>query len=324
MVHDLHMKLMLRPEWRLWPISTFLGVTDLKTGVTVALLFALLNKVAGVYGLIAVMTGADSNFAQLSLYIYSVLGLVALSWGLKSVKDENPQHTLYFAYFFFVDHIFSTAWTVFFSIVWWTYTSHDGQQISNSHAQEAIRHDAPAVNYTMTDEQRALEANILWHEEKGTAMGVIIISWLAKIYFALLLYSYATHLRKGSYNSIRHFRSYSSTPAGYTAALTEEEDEVDDFYLPTIRKNQPSHASNDSISHLPNGSTPYFPNGSASYAQNGSSSHVSNGSVSHLPDFVSAPGRHGRKASRGSSGKINIPGRKSEGNGEVIFEDAGS
>lgn len=33
----------------------------------------------------------------------------------------------------------------------------------------------------MTDEQRALEANILWHEEKGTAMGVIIISWLAKV-----------------------------------------------------------------------------------------------------------------------------------------------
>jgi hypothetical protein len=39
------MKLMLRPEWRLWPISTFLGVTDLKTGVTVALLFAVSTEV---------------------------------------------------------------------------------------------------------------------------------------------------------------------------------------------------------------------------------------------------------------------------------------
>jgi hypothetical protein len=47
-----------------------------------------------VYGLIAVMTGADSNFAQLSLYIYSVLGLVALSWGLKSVKDVRRFSTL--------------------------------------------------------------------------------------------------------------------------------------------------------------------------------------------------------------------------------------
>ena len=37
----LHMKLMLRPEWRLWPISTFLHLLDLKTGVTIALLFAV-------------------------------------------------------------------------------------------------------------------------------------------------------------------------------------------------------------------------------------------------------------------------------------------
>lgn len=46
----------------------------------------MLNKVAGVYGLIAVLTGAGGSFAQLSMYIYSVLGLVALGWGLQVVK----------------------------------------------------------------------------------------------------------------------------------------------------------------------------------------------------------------------------------------------
>lgn len=81
------MKLMLRPEWRLWPLVSFLGLIDLKTGVTIALLFALLNKVAGVYGLIAVLTGAGGSFAQLSLYIYSVIALIALVWGLRAVKD---------------------------------------------------------------------------------------------------------------------------------------------------------------------------------------------------------------------------------------------
>ncbi len=45
----------------------------------------LLNKVAGVYGLVAVLTGAGGSLAQLSLYIYSVLGLVALVWGLKAI-----------------------------------------------------------------------------------------------------------------------------------------------------------------------------------------------------------------------------------------------
>lgn len=35
------MKLTLRPEWRLWPLASFLGMLDLKTGVIVALLFAV-------------------------------------------------------------------------------------------------------------------------------------------------------------------------------------------------------------------------------------------------------------------------------------------
>ena len=35
------MKLMLKPEWRIWPLSSFLGRLDLKTGVTVSLMFAV-------------------------------------------------------------------------------------------------------------------------------------------------------------------------------------------------------------------------------------------------------------------------------------------
>ncbi|KAH7924309.1 DUF1753-domain-containing protein [Leucogyrophana mollusca] len=280
------MKLMLRPEWRLWPFSSFLGVLDLKTGVTVALLFALFNKVAGVYGLIAVLTGAGGSFAQLSLYIYSALGLVALGWGLKAIKEENPVHTLYFAHLFFVDHVLSTAWTAFFAVVWWLYIPHDGQRQSNSAAQDAIRQGA-GVNHTMTDAQRAAAADMIWQEEKGTAAMVIAVSWLSKIYFALLLYSYAVHLRKGSYNSIRHFRSsYTASPAGYDRALTEDDDEHEDFY--PLR------------------------------------THHANGTSSNITDFVSAPGRNGRhssKQSRTSLGKITIPARNGEANGEVLFEN---
>jgi hypothetical protein len=105
------MKLMLRPEWRLWPLSSFLGLLDLKTGVTIALLFVvsitidsqihvklmnheLLNKVAGVYGLIAMLTGSGGSFAQLSLYIYSVIALVGLGWGLRAVKEVRCQFTI--------------------------------------------------------------------------------------------------------------------------------------------------------------------------------------------------------------------------------------
>jgi hypothetical protein len=35
------MKLTLRAEWRLWPFSSSFGLLDLKTGVTIALFFAV-------------------------------------------------------------------------------------------------------------------------------------------------------------------------------------------------------------------------------------------------------------------------------------------
>lgn len=84
-----------------------LGFLDLKTGVTLVVLFAVrtpqphmpdsprptntrpqvLNKVAGIYGLIALITGAVGNAAQLTLYIYSALALVAFAWGIRAVND---------------------------------------------------------------------------------------------------------------------------------------------------------------------------------------------------------------------------------------------
>lgn len=39
------------------------------------------------YGLIAMLMGAGGSAAQLSQYIYSVFGLVALAWGLKAVEE---------------------------------------------------------------------------------------------------------------------------------------------------------------------------------------------------------------------------------------------
>ncbi|KAF8661378.1 hypothetical protein AX16_001471 [Volvariella volvacea WC 439] len=266
------MKLTLRPEWRLWPLSSFLGILDLKTGVTVALIFALLNKVAGVYGLIAVLTGAGGSFAQLSLYLYSVVALIALTWGLKAVKEEDPKHTLYFAHFFFADHIFSTSWTVFFAVVWWVYTPHDGRRQANSAAQKEMMENAQT--HTLTPEEREAAAMAIWNHEKGTAAAVIVIAWFFKIYLSLLLYSYATHLRKGSYRSLAYSRPAVATPSSshhiYDTALglPEDDEDVVDFYRVPLRSN-----------------------------------HKPNNSVSSFADFVSAPGRSRRL--RGSS--LNYP-----------------
>lgn len=103
------------------------------------------------------------------------------------------------------------------------------------------------------------------------------------MYFALLLYSYATHLRRGTFNAIRNWRLHSSAPVGYDPAFMEEDDN-EEFYMSSLGTHHP------------------------------------NGTSSHLPEFASAPARNGRhpaRQSRSSLAKITIP---VQGNGEVLFE----
>ncbi|KAI0642118.1 DUF1753-domain-containing protein [Trametes meyenii] len=297
------MKLTLRPEWRLRPLSSFLGFLDIKTGVTVALLFALLNKVAGVYGLIAVLTGAGGSAAQLSLYLYSVLGLVALTWGLKAILHEDPKHTLYFAHLFFADHILSTAWLVFFGVLWWFYTPHDGRVQAHSDAQKEVMESGAGHN--MTDEERAAAAMTIWNAEKGIASAMIIVGWIAKIYFAALLYSYAIHLRKGSYRSLPRSRPYQAATAAngvtYSASGLPDgdDDDVEEFYrLPVRTPTQQSTANG-----------------------NASSGHTPTSSHSSFADFVSAPGRTRRGKPGKSNLSISVSAKGGAAGPEVLFDE---
>ncbi|KAI0820298.1 DUF1753-domain-containing protein [Trametes gibbosa] len=297
------MKLTLRPEWRLRPLSSFLGFLDIKTGVTIALLFALLNKVAGVYGLVAVLTGAGGSAAQLSLYLYSVLGLVALTWGLKAALQEDAKQSLYFAHLFFADHIISTAWLVFFGVLWWSYTPHDGRVIANSDAQKEVMESGAGHN--MTDQERATAAMTIWNAEKGIASAMIIIGWLAKIYFAALLYSYAIHLRKGSYRSLPRSRPYPANGAANGGAYASsalpdgDDDDVEEFYrLPVRAPAQQAPA-----------------NGNAHGGHTPTSSHSS------FADFVSAPGRTRRGKPGRSNLSISVNAKGGAEDGEVLFDE---
>ncbi|KAJ7356579.1 Inositolphosphorylceramide synthase subunit Kei1-domain-containing protein [Mycena albidolilacea] len=243
------MRLMLNPQlkFRLWPLSSFCGILDLKTAVEIALLFAVLNKVAGVYGLIAVLTGAGGSFAQLSMYIYSVLGLIALGWGLQVVKAEDARQTFYLAHLFCADYVLSTSWTVYFAVRWWWHTPHDGARQANSQAQEDLIAVAQITGPTLTNEQRAEAARLIWNQEKGLAFAVVLISWLSKIYLALLIYSYAIHLRKGSYRSLALTRASPQRPINGAAssalpgALPEDEldEDIEDFYRVPLRTPPP-------------------------------------------------------------------------------------
>lgn len=97
--------------------------------------------------------------------------------------QEDPKKTLYFAHIFFADHILSTAWLVFFAVLWWVYTPHDGRMQANSAAQKEVMESSAGRN--MTEEERSTAAMALWNTEKDVASILIVLGWLAKVRSAL-------------------------------------------------------------------------------------------------------------------------------------------
>ncbi|KAF8268697.1 Inositolphosphorylceramide synthase subunit Kei1-domain-containing protein [Lactarius quietus] len=293
--HEAHSQTQLRPR----PFSSVLGFLDLKTGVTVVVLFAVLNKVAGVYGLMAMLTGAGGNAAQLTLYLYSIVGLAGLAWGMRTINDENPKHMLYFAHVFFADHILNTAWTVYFAVHWWLHTPHDGRRNANSPAQQALIDGYIGQLQNLTETERAAAAERVWHAEKSQALTIIILGWLIKFYFAALLYSFALHLRRGSYRALRpstngHAASNNHTPTAHDfsslpAADSDNGDETDvdleSFYSATPTLPPSSSAGINGSSR-------------ASSAHRSRSSGA--GSAGSFADFVSAPPPKRTRPTRGS------------------------
>jgi hypothetical protein len=77
--------------------------------------------------------------------------------------------------------VLSTAWTVYFALVWWVYTPHDGARAANSPAQQQLAHTAPpGAGGHLTDAERIALARAIWDREKGNAVAIVAAGWLAK------------------------------------------------------------------------------------------------------------------------------------------------
>lgn len=73
--------------------SFFFTLFDLKLGSEIITWFAILNKVAGFYGLLAIFSGG--TLAQLSMYLYSVASIALFAWGAKQIGDVRLPLRLY-------------------------------------------------------------------------------------------------------------------------------------------------------------------------------------------------------------------------------------
>lgn len=168
--------------------TSFLGLLDIKLGCEIILLFGLINKVAGVYGLITVFVGG--TFPQLLFYAYSVGTLFAFLWALNVVKSEAANPTLLVAHLYTLDHLVQFVFHYLFYRHYWFAIPHDGRRAANSQAQQdlvdlALQRGEIADSWTEAgegyDDVRAAQAGDIWRKERVFAIWVLLGGFILKV-----------------------------------------------------------------------------------------------------------------------------------------------
>lgn len=117
--------------------QTFLYLMSLRTGTELITLSILFNKVSGIYGLLALLTGLHLSSLQLSMYIYSLIALVITVLLASHIRSQSPFHCLALACFYILDSVINAAYTAAFAITWFLVVSQHHSDASGDKAPGA-------------------------------------------------------------------------------------------------------------------------------------------------------------------------------------------
>ncbi|KKA16403.1 hypothetical protein T310_10010 [Rasamsonia emersonii CBS 393.64] len=103
--------------------QSFLCVMSLQTGASLITLSLLLNKISGLYGLLALLTGYHLSPVQLSMYIYSLAALGLTVFLFPHIRKQSPLQCLGLAWFYLLDTVINAAYTAAFGVSWFLVVS---------------------------------------------------------------------------------------------------------------------------------------------------------------------------------------------------------
>ncbi|KAF9116085.1 hypothetical protein BGX27_004882 [Mortierella sp. AM989] len=153
-----------------------LGVLELKTGVTIITVFAILNKVSGFFGIFA-----NGGLAKVIMYLYSVFATFAFAWGLYGVLIDNTSIVGRYALAYVVDLIINAIQTIALAATWF---------MSRNTLLEGPQPDQgdQATTPISDDVRKGFEF------EGGISILILLGLWCLHLYFALVVWSYSQSL----------------------------------------------------------------------------------------------------------------------------------
>jgi hypothetical protein len=194
---------------------------SLSTGASLITLSLLLNKVSGLYGLLALLTGYHLSPIQLSMYIYSLFALVLTALLAPHIRTQSPFHCLALAWFYILDSAVNITYTALFGITWFlvlaqhnagkkpssglgagtiddtsgfTNPQHNVSEVdiiaSSAAGQDAVAAGKPASVPAGVTGNGSMRHAIL-QPESMNSIGVIISLWTLRLYFCVVMLAHA-------------------------------------------------------------------------------------------------------------------------------------
>ncbi|KAF4760072.1 hypothetical protein N7455_001301 [Penicillium solitum] len=191
--------------------ESFFYVMSLETGASLITLSLLLNKISGLYGLLALLTGYHLSPVQLSMYLWSLvaLGLAALLF--PHIRKQSPLQCLALTYLYVFDSLINAAYTAAFGVTWFLVVSQHydsgkaagpgGDTIAQTAGFTSPKYDAAYVEIQNTKDgnnfvahpPRAAEdlSNVVLQPESIPSIIFICLLWVIRIYFVLVMLAFA-------------------------------------------------------------------------------------------------------------------------------------
>ncbi|KAF9308188.1 hypothetical protein BGZ91_007921 [Linnemannia elongata] len=191
-----------------------LGILELKTGVTIITVFAILNKVSGFFGIFA-----NGGLAKVIMYLYSVFATFAFAWGLYGVLIDNTKIVGRYALAYVIDLIINAVQTIILAVTWFM-TRND--LLGEPQPDQA----GDSTSTPITDDVRQD-----FQFEGGISILILLALWCLHLYFALVVWSYS--------HSLIHRYDLPSNMVG--GAMNSGSDSTPMMFLPRIGQDRGKH-----------------------------------------------------------------------------------
>ena len=203
----------------------FLYTMTLSTGASLITLSMLVNKLAGLYGILALFTGYHLSPFQLSMYIYSTFALILTAYLACHIRKQSPLQCLALAWFYVLDSIVNAAYTAVFAATWFLVLAQHDAGVSDkkgpgaatmddtsgftdpqfnvssvevlaapqpplASGQDAVAAGVPASTAAGSGSNGAIQSALL-DSQNMNSIGVIIAMWTIRAYFCLIMLAYA-------------------------------------------------------------------------------------------------------------------------------------